>query len=184
MIRMLGDIDTSADKKLRFKQLTKRQRAVAVARDVLEQIRIKQFKPMTGTYLRQVTNFCPSGVMYYSTTVDTSDKCEGCAIGASMVSFSRLFNNIRLRLRQPSRRALSRAFSWRTIALMECAFEGKSKFIKEAGYDSGTSIRVSEQEIKAAVTFGEGSSKERLCGIMRNIIDHDGEFQPAEACSV
>ncbi len=195
MIRMIGNIDTSADKKLRFKQLTKRQRAVAVARDVLEQIELALFIPrqQVYVYLEDTPDMRKSSRFQgQRSALITSQKCVGCAMGASMLSFARLFENIRLD-RQPcimltdhfklqvNRRALSKAFSWRTIALMEVCFEGKDRFLSLAEGSHNRSIRVSSSDVKAALIFGEETtSKNRLCGIMQNIIKNDGEFQPAK----
>ena len=166
------------------RSMNKGQRAVAIAKDVLAQLHAKRIVAKQGIYIG------PGRLGKYDDCDEVPEvpleeiaerKCKCCAVGAAMLSFSRLFNRILVNPWDidPDRDTLSEAFSWRTIALMEVAFEHCLEAHSEAQCDRGEDIRISENDLEAARGFGKHASQETLLqSIMQNVIENDGEFKP------
>ncbi len=187
------DVQRKADLKKKnelFKSMKKKQRAVAVAKDVLKQLRAKKIIAIRGDYV--AAEFAEDEEALESKFDEdenipleeiTKIRCHCCAIGATMLSFSRLFNRMFVNSVcniVPDRETLSQAFSWRTIVLMESAFEG-TDFCCDAESARGTDIRISEKTMDAACEFGLEDEADTMEAIMKNIIKNDGEFVPSKA---
>jgi hypothetical protein len=171
--------------------MTKRERAVMLAKDVLKQLKV------IGRISRGS----------YSSTLDSADRvelasilandsmkedihklakhCDVCALGACFISHIGLFNNVAssavIRKSYDNSvpciyfdynvmmKSLRKTFSSDNLYLIESAFE------KRAVYGAGGGT-----DVQAAVVFGEryGDPSERLKAIMRNIIANNGRFVP------
>lgn len=70
----------------KFKDMTKRQKAVAIAKDVLKQIAAKTYKATPGVYVMQKIRRTPPPAF----SAKDLKKCEVCAIGSCFVSAARL----------------------------------------------------------------------------------------------
>jgi hypothetical protein len=110
--------------------MTFEERRVAIAKDVLALLSARRLEPTHGTYINPF-HFADDGVDDLSPEelrklLDTPPrKCEVCALGASLVSFVRIFDqlsgddfNDRVGLNRV-RSALGEAYSW----MVEGAFE-------------------------------------------------------------
>ena len=176
-----------------FDSMTKEQRAVAIAKDVLKQLQAEMIVATQGEYIRldddDAEAFWEDGLALIPLEDIAEVQCNCCAIGASMLSFSRLFNRITIGSAQAhsingDRKPLAGAFSWRTIALMEIAFERSTGgFLASCKIDSGEDIDVSHVDVLDAVEFAASDSEEVdeeaiLRAIMQNIVDNEGEFKP------
>ncbi len=179
-----------------FESMSSRKRAVAIAQDVLDQLKAEKITARRSIYVSAPHDILVKMQDRYYLTVPLEEiaemHCDCCAIGASVLSFSRLFNRMSAEpcdIEQgdgggrsrffPNRIMLSEAFSWQTIALIEVAFESDAKFFGEASYHRGKDIRINSADIKAAVAMrGRKSDKSLLRIIMQNIVDNKGMFKP------
>lgn len=162
---------TDALRKVSFETMTPMQKRVAIALDVLAQIRIGRMVAMSGSYVdpgyfkRVVGDYNDVPFDFAKTK-----KCAVCAIGSAVVAATarapaRMFGALGDEFgdgytsRERYVDALGPYFPDDVLAEMECAFE-------RWGDDgpAGTWLR------------GVASAKERLVAVMQNIVAHDGEF--------
>jgi hypothetical protein len=180
--------------KVNAKKLTKREMGVAVAKDVLEQLRLSRLDVRCGMYMggRYDSRSGPvakkiSERMIKSPACDLKDvvdlaasSCRVCAKGAAVLSMARLFDNLPATLFFRSDgyplgnnpwKELEAVFSWETIQLIEAAFEKSEAF---ACRDTSPTLAL------AAVNFGRRyeSPEDRLWAIMLNVVKNRGEFRP------
>ena len=161
-------------------KLTPKQKRVAIAKDVLKQIKASKFIAGTG-------NFCHVGewsdtlpkLIGKKQLLKLKPKCTVCAIGAAIVSGIRLFNKINITnceiTRFQQRRMIVKFFGLSQAEQIENAFEigrGYYGFNKygERVYD----------KFKDAIKFGGRFeySRNRAVAIFKNIIKHKGVFVP------
>lgn len=192
---------TKPKPKKKFSRLNKRERAVAVAKDVLKHLEAMHVTP--GTYFVGEANIEVSRSTNPQEFVDViQKKCDVCAIGACVISHIRLFDKVRLnevidpfdfsdlpledtkntdvKLRMsPSniRSQLAKHFRKKDIYLIECAFERDYSFYADKG-DEKVSLTTRLKEARAAEKFGRQhrNARKRLAAIMRNIIRNKGHF--------
>jgi len=175
-----------------FNKLTKAERAVALAKDVIRLIKTKRITPHSGIYFR-----VPS---YSSKTVKEGDsvqtflkrlneeECDVCAIGACFVALvdkenkldfdKSMMHNIHRHSiihAKPMRKKLKSVFSDSQMGLIEAAFECYADLalisVRSPNYT---------RSLYAAVAWGcdiDGSFA-RLNAIMKNIIQNGGKFKP------
>lgn len=141
-----------------FYKLSREERAVLVAKDVIDQIRIGKYQPMNGDYVQILSNFPLEGEIKEK----FSDiKCKVCALGATLMSCTHLGNRLRfdeikmsgdsfrLSEEHPSvTNLLSHVFTPHTLLLIENAFEGypgslddKFNYKRDMQIDEDFSIR-------------------------------------------
>lgn len=163
---------------------TKAEKRVEIAKDVIAQLKAEKFNAKTGTYVgldedidgtkelqtelkkvKQCT-VCALGALFLS-DVRKNDACKGVDVdlgsGNDVDGFaSRYIDEHRMRDR------LGKLFSRKQMALIECAFE--------LGMDPQGLLK--DDEYERAARFGEkfDTSRDRLVGIMRNIIKNEGTF--------
>lgn len=161
-----------------FNKLSLKEKRIAVAKDVIRQIKKGKYEPLKGIYARFYDSegwVCYTNQTNFQKSLKEANKCEVCAIGAAVTSLCRLNSNLVCEPEsefQPSdlREFLGKVFSKRTICLMENAFE------KEYAFE------ISSASVNArflARDFGDSfaSDEDRLIGIMKNIIKNEGEFK-------
>ena len=117
--------------------------------------------------------------------------CRVCGIGACFVAGIRRLDNLTLKdLTTPRnhwglnfdsamRQYLGKWFSQKQLAMIEAAFEISDRLCDRAELSSN------DPDIRRSVTWGQRfgwsrqeNQEERLRGIMQNIIENDGEFNP------
>src|SRR5262245_7122659 len=110
--------------------MTKSERAVAVAKDVLYRIKTNQITALPGTYCNISV---PSSKGDSLQKIVNNNTCDVCGIGAAFVSYVGLFNKFDIKYNSPHNTVffrkevtsrLSGAFTPRQLSLIECAFEG------------------------------------------------------------
>lgn len=158
-----------------FNSMTPSQRRVAIAKDVILQIKASRYK--TG-HTGYIEDFKPqNGVSIHDAplqkTICNMESCRVCARGAMVLSAIKKFNNYndpRLITEEhydtyTLRAAESLYFSENQAVLIESAYERRSLNPTKA--------------CDAAVRYGKslsGRKSERLIQIMRNIIRNHGKF--------
>lgn len=163
-----------------FDVLSKAEQRIAIAKDVLHRIELKQLVPIAG-------NFCDIGRLATS-NMDVSQilknptiSCEVCAKGGLFMSYIGVVNSYKVGDVRPTTGAsndsaemnlLSKIFSKEQLSLIETAFEGK--FLR-------WNAPLSEIQQEACYRFYREYSTsftKRLNAICENIIKNDGIFIP------
>lgn len=188
--------------KTQRKKRTKRERAVAIAKDVLRQLKI--LNVAKGTYLRNTAVELPEGFDYGDSAKKHIQKiareCRVCALGACMISHVKLFNEFTLgdfaihmanTLETPEnknngyftvelndgimRERLAKHFSVRDLGIIESIFEMSDHFANRAKNGKPIASRVTAL---AAEIYGStfDDSTERLREIMKNVIRNKGKI--------
>ncbi len=167
-----------------FTKLTKKERKVAVAKDVIKQL--KNIVPREGVYFRakvtkdQKDNILGEELKDYIPELT----CEVCALGACFLSVVNIIDNFKITQNHLEYfyntsswsddlviddiymfKHLKKAFSSTELILIESAFEKK--------YMAGISL--SYEKYEKAVAFGRKykSAKSRLKAIMENIVKNE-----------
>lgn len=179
------------------KKLTPAQMRIAIAKDVLAQLKLKKLRPEVGWWADDShlggledwawekldeTNTTKEGVC----TINTQDysknvkSCRVCALGAIFMGISNLYG-INITGADPdmynvfedlSKSPLKEYFSKDQLQLMECAFEGGG-----GAHDIYT-IDKKVRGFALAFHYAFDSDKDRLKAIMENIIKNKGTFKP------
>ncbi len=178
-----------------FQKLTPAQKAVAIAKDVLERLKTKQIKAETGIWVQVAevakanrrTDWFEENVTLKSlglskdlqTLVDQKVQCECCALGGAICSLAHFED--RVDLDRSGDTALGRKegrlkkIFGKNLALIEHAFEcGDGYFTGESSFDEYS------EEAKRAADFGNRyrSDSARMKAIFTNIIKNNGQFVP------
>lgn len=170
-----------------------RAKAVAVAKDVLKQLRLRKLNMHHGSYMTKfsalpVRNL--TAILQKRPDADLQEvvdclapKCSVCAKGALILSKARLLDNVPLKLvckidytgkvnlgcGDPSENLLD-CFSQKQLDLIETAFEKSDEF---EGVNS-------ESAVGHALSFGEqyDDPAKLMRAIMKNVIENNGVFRP------
>jgi hypothetical protein len=169
-----------------FAKLSKAQKCVAVAKDVIEQIKLEKYQAKQQVYVNFLEvpasypglddyNYIPvSSDQFQEATLHDKTVCQCCGIGGCLLSMVRLGNSVSLEDAAEVddqdfiTKQLSKIMSRRQIRMIELAFE------EEGHADFSDTIN------NRCIVFGQQfkSDSERLIGIMKNIIANKGEFIP------
>ena len=170
----------------KFKKLTKTEKRIAIAKDVIAQIKSKRLLPQIGNgfLLPRMTNFENSWADGYTNlqvgTILADRKCEVCALGAMFVSTIDMrdqatCNSLRVPRVDSIRRTqiheyLDDIFSVSQLTIIERAFE-----VDKLDFDDE-----SVAGALACEAFGLAidDASDRLIAIMTNIIENKGQFKP------
>lgn len=179
-----------------FEQMSREEKVVAIAEDVLKHLDDTQ--AVQSTYCSgeiHVDSGVTSETQLQSIEQELTRKCQVCALGACFLSHIRLFDNITFKdvdceniedlvanddgyivFDIPWRavyKPLSEYFDRDNLLLIETAFERDKGFSELSGI-----------EADAAELFGRRYSdpRERLRAIMENIIKHNGTFTIPQDC--
>lgn len=174
--KFINPDDTEKQNK-HFHALSKRKQRLAIAADVLSQLKAKKYKAKRGTYhhsddldfelFRMMTS--ESAHLLQSTLLSKEVSCTVCGLGAAFCSLSRLGNNIHWQDREHD--VLLPLFGREQLELIEHAFEGMD--INEDEHLTGKQARRAEK------FYNKHSNKnKRLAAIFKNIIKNDGTFEP------
>jgi len=158
-----------------------KRKAIAIAKDVLEQLN-KMIVASGTTYYEP-----PYDQDYIEDCVSAQDHIDGltknctvCALGACLLSYVRLYNDVKIwELRRGILSTLNntvkKIFGMKQMQLIESAFEGQQPMISDFSEQE-----LSDAEVDAAINFGERyvKSKSKLRAIMKNIIANGGVFKP------
>lgn len=165
--------------------LTQKQMAVAVARDVLKHLsvtRVESCTYLSGPVVDLLADAAGEQLQNHANAVMAH--CDVCALGSMFLSHVRLFGRLTVGEflkgrtedgcvsfeRHDINKRLIEIFGQHQLDMIECAFE-----------DCDISGELSQEDedlaCDATDNFGE-DYRERLKFIMQNIIDHDGTFVP------
>jgi hypothetical protein len=178
---------TNTKNKINLKGMTKAEARVAIAKDVLKQIKVENLVPEMGTYFRSLAIEEADGDAQVSKVVRNA-KCTVCAVGAAFVCAAKRFNAVKLAevgggdgsryldaedyINPGIAKYLTNFFSPEQLSLMECAFEGKPVMAP----------RACSASLRRATGFRDALETEDatliLTAIMHNIIKNKGTFKP------
>lgn len=181
-----------------FKAASPAEQRVLIAKDVIAQLKIGSFKPISGTFFKSRQMYM-MGDNYFNYHVEEDNfsvqelvlskkvnDCQCCALGSIALSCTLFKNKVKVSeidyeldpsyviegewQSGNSKLQLDEIFSSEQLKLIEVAFE------RGKGYYSSYSLIDGE----AARRFGRAYSNhaDRLIAIMKNIIKNKGEFKP------
>lgn len=181
------------------KRLTKSQMRVAIAKDVLAQMKAKKIIADTGCwvydpkmgymetymdglidkFLDDPKNDCCEFTEFHAKDFTSKvNKCKVCALGSIFVSAANLYDNIVLDTRDPSdvfdsikTSPLTKYFSADELLMIESSYEGQDG----ACFDD---LNIKEAGLANAYYISFKNDKDRLAAIMKNIIRNKGYFKP------
>ena len=194
-----------SSKKAGKPSLTKKQMRIAIAKDVIAQLEAKKIIATPGSWtddpkLGSLDDF--ADIQLNKSTLDEKvvkinacdyvnklNKCQVCALGSLFVSSVSLYNGVSWNLRPDfddslmhntfeniDESPLLKYFSREQLALIESTFENN----EGALYPSSDS-----EAVLSRAFYGKyRNDKDRLIGIMKNIINNDGTFDPRKDLSV
>ncbi len=173
------------DRNYRFSKLTPAKQRVTIAKDVISLLKAEKIIAETGSYLKFGGNTAFDEIRWsrglaaaektkVHKVIEATPKCTACGIGACFVaSVLRADKVVVGDMHGESddrfmRKYLGKWFDLPQLRLIEAAFEIESRHANKAA------------GAMAAERFGRRFcyDKDRLTGIMENIIDNDGEFKP------
>ena len=171
-----------AVKQKTYKQMSRKEKKIAIAKDVIANIHLKNLNIQSGNA------YMDSGEIYVEDDLEVlckylpsekvaellRPKCEFCALGAMMICKVAKFNNYEFNHnsyidRDTTTEALKDAFSEDELEDIEAAFELWSD-------RSGRVISLPDNIIKNWESIK--NAEDRLLAIMQSIIDHNGVFRP------
>lgn len=179
-----------------FKNLTKAEKRVAIAKDAIDQLLSENYQCKKGVYLHIKLPDIKHGESLQPYLLNEKQKCEVCAVGALLASTIRLSNGKYFNTDinrdsniwqmnftknscyvspvQEESNPLLDYFTIYQLALMEVAFEGEL----EALSDEVDNPYEKEFGKAKEFYFRYTSTKKRFIAIMQNIIDNKGTFLP------
>lgn len=177
-----------------FQKMKPEEKRIAIAKDVIAQLKAKRYKARTGQYLtvKPSKNSMPSNnkEQLIGVLCDVDTKCNCCARAAIFASAVSNFNNYKFKEASEYRfesffadsvydkqfdfssedieGTERKYFNPKQIEMIETCFEMDEEF----------SYSLTEQIASAAVAYGKsmGNAEKRMIGIMENIIKNKGEF--------
>jgi hypothetical protein len=163
----------------KFHKLSRRKQRLAIAEDVLTQIKAKKYVANKEAYVILGKTFWKKSKSerqdLQKHLLSEDSGCRVCGLGAAFCSMSRLGDIVTLD--DGNKRAihgsLQRMFVDYQLALIECAFEGVQT--------RPISCPLSKKDESLAWRFFDkygGDHDKRLAAIFRNIIKNDGTFKP------
>lgn len=182
-----------------FYKLSRQERAILVAEDVIAQIESNKYSPYTGVYVTINDNTRTGDI---KDSFDTIEECKVCALGATIMSATHLGNKLTFydismggkdcaKINDGKTPALdtllTSIFTPHQLLLIETAFEGYSYNLSDyfdySQMSNGTryahrfNISLTKEEcIKCNDYYKRYTNEGRLIAIMQNIIANEGEF--------
>jgi hypothetical protein len=165
-------------------KLTPAEMRVAIAKDVIKQIKAKRMRIISGAYVRQV--FGQSEFIDQETCTSKRFQCNVCAIGAGIVSGVRLFNEVQEHTGtmgiETAQRLIRKWFTLRQAILMESALEYESSRALLHSYRYNAKFKKGElnkaDEMYYDLFDRYPHMEDRVIAIYRNVIKNKGDFKP------
>lgn len=167
--------------------LTKTQRnKIAIASDVIAQIKLRKFKPTTGVYVSgEILNNIQSGddLQEKVQKMKKGASCEVCALGSAFLSCVNLKNNYTITDTEADynsidegrmREKLEEFFDDGELGVIEACFEVQSYFLGDAGLFNEQEEFTESEGFTTALE--ELSEEQRLVFVMQSIINLDGKI--------
>lgn len=170
---------------LPFSKLTKAEKRVAIAKDVLAQVKIQTIFPVQGNYIEidEIKGNFDSDVQVNSLIKDKKISCNCCMKGSLFMAHVNKTNHLTLddldshghSNNESMYERLDKIFTQEQLDLMECAFEG------DLISDSTGKLSSKEDLINKAYDnffIQYNDETERLIAICKNLIKNKGTFIP------
>lgn len=182
----MGRSSTASCKVDNFLSLPKADRRVAIAKDVIAQIRAQKYVGLQGTYvnstkLEEILESEEVSMTESDKIIQKLGKCQVCARGAMFLSrMKKRPENVeqssfvmKLDSFAEPEKEYDYEFSGPQLDAIESAFEGIEMGELYTNEDA--------EYIEDCISFCEGvkDDNDRLLMIMQNIIDHNGTFVPS-----
>lgn len=160
-----------------FKKLSASQKRVAIAKDILAQIRAKKYIATSGNYALPVDTRKMITLDQEHLTGVNQVVCKVCGIGSAILSIIRLRNTFNAYLYFNSGEAFKVAkahFSSKQICQIEAAFERTEApgLLPRTGLVPGNYVN----ELKFGLKYKNETN--RLIAIWQNVIKNNGTFKP------
>ncbi len=167
-----------------FKEMTKLEKRVALAEDVLKQMSLKKYKIVAGLYIDfrdEEEKSCKVNVENFQ---KDSVVCECCAIGSLFLSNIAMGGGKKVTDRiEPMMASLSSIFSDKELRLLEYFFEEDDldclfDVDKDAAFDEFDNDAISDAvySFNNKYSFHPIETDAKLTAIMENIIENNGNF--------
>lgn len=188
---------SSVSKPKAFSRLGAAEKRIAIANDILKQIKAEKYNIQQGTWLEvdsldasepairenkaKILQSALLGRKQTIVLVAPPANCTCCAVGAACASAIRLFNQdtipgsiedgFEMRGYDEGLEILKKYFPLDQVDLLEAAFEQRT----DSHHRNASEVRLED-----AVEFGGGldDDTERLVAICKNIIENKGTFKP------
>jgi hypothetical protein len=157
-----------------FHKMSKKQQRIAIAKDILIQIKKKTYVGYQGAYIRGLHSDLDSTELQECLLTDAPE-CRVCGLGSAFLSLSRLGNKVEIPDDTGSRDyycTLDPIFGKKQRELIEATFEGWSLNSRYVDDHSAADYR----HIKFHNKYLDDT--ERLAAIFRNVVKNDGTFKP------
>jgi hypothetical protein len=162
-----------------FHRMSNKRQRIAIAEDVLAQIKARRYVAEPGTYVHSdelnnlvsdQTNEEPFDLQ--KALLGKAPECNVCGLGAAFCSMARLGDRVGMEDADEVHVHLKPIFGGHQLVLIESAFEGDDF--------SGSNWDLSEEELKACMKFHAKYSDDdkRLAAIFRNVVKNNGTFKP------
>ena len=189
-------------KKKPFDNLTKAEKRVSIAKDVLFQLETNSVVPTSGNFVELFLEFQfgsdISEGKFFSELVADSNECRVCALGALMISQLNVNGDVSMSELDGSPICnnrfgitpfngfkfgdyIKKYFDESQLQLIEIAYELGNGLFTEGDILCGVEDEIYSVYIESkAVKFGKRykNLKNRMKAIMNNIIENNGEFAP------
>ena len=163
----------------------KNKEAVAIAKDVIEQIELRKYVATPGTYMRGLR--LKTGDLQNQLTElldERAKKCSVCALGSAFLSAVRLYDKFNVESGGSSIGAesmmgkLEEFFTQEEIGRIEAAFELSTDFLQGKDHSNPNwSISMPDSPMPFFIKLVENLTPEnRLLTIMREVVRQNGGF--------
>lgn len=176
-----------------FNKLPKNEKAVLVAKDIIQQIKKGKYLAVTGCYINAYfTDTRIKRKDQIQKHLKKIDHCQVCQVGATLMSYIKLGNKLTfedLRIHnnyvgiteldnEEVKKAILSIFTKRTIAMMEICFEQE--------YNAGCmniardifDYKLSYKDIEKCLNYTKdlGADEDKMIKICKNIITNNGKL--------
>jgi len=161
-----------------FHKMSKKQKRIAIAKDVLLQIKKKTYVGYQGSYIQGLDSDLDSTELQECLLTDAPE-CRVCGLGSAFLSLARLGNKVEIPIDDTGSRdyhyTLDPIFGKKQRELIEATFEGwglDSSYMDDPINDNPINYR----HMKFYNKYIDDT--ERLAAIFRNVVKNDGIFKP------
>lgn len=176
IIDMINKANT--EKNEDFSKMSKLEKRIVLAKDVIAQIEAKRYTARLGTYLdirdKKVERYTEDSLLDKSKIGEKNIVCEVCAIGSLFVSNAILSNKKLTDDDDKMLSSLRNIFSKKEMRTLEYLFEGRDI---DDMFEAKTHKNIQIKKDIAKYRVGQRGAEQRLVNIMQNIIDNKGNFK-------
>lgn len=175
----------------RFRAASRAERRVLIAQDIIDRIRVKQFKPETGVWAHVDGIGGANSKDSVQTIINGGSTCECCAVGGMLLSCIAFKNRVTVNDVEEKealsgnevlgygdwgnrdKTGLKKLFGQQQLSVIEYCFEDGQGVASQDDLPSSKIDRI--QDYCGNLP---GEPDKRMLVIMKNIIDNNGTFKP------